>query len=718
MLNKSGWRLAVIATALVTLQATALASKRGPAFQPAADLAALDQGLDWSRARLIVVQEGGRYKTIESFARESFAGLTANQVESLPELSAPASMFEWLFNMQAYMDAPVLRVKDKGLQIHFTAHLPEDDPTRLRVRATGYFTPREYFSREVQARKRELQARVEMNSAMNRVFHAEAVLVGLDQLLRLVPRPNGDMQEKWFTIEDLQPNLPGELGATSDPDAKPAPGIDQDTALRVVATWASLRKAWLDRDVVKTQKYLDQLAEVLPPIAGTAYYPSLGQRQAEAQYYAMKKFTGGWMIYLLAFVVSIFAMVTRWKTPYAAAWVLAFAALGFHAYGLGLRWYILGRIPVANMFEAVVASAWMGIAIALVLELVYRWRFLLVSACAAGFFSLVLAGYVIPGGGTLTTIQGILDDVMLRIHTVLIILSYALIFLASVIAVIYIFGYYMHTDPGRSAQSGSLFSMTGAVLWVLARSSFASPNQLVGASGIVKLAGVSTAFGVLSVAAAVLLLILIWRRSTPTLLISTVALLLASGSLAIGSRGFVVGVAQVMLFGGLAWLVLTALGAWVLRLRTAPAGRPVAAKQDPALALAGGMPTTPERLVRPVMAGGAPGDERGGLKLPTWLHHADWCHLIILNLVFITLFVGIILGAVWADYSWGRPWGWDPKEVFAMNTWIIYAILIHIRFVTKLRGLWTAWLSVAGCLMMAFNWAFVNFFIVGLHSYA
>ena len=87
-------------------------------------------------------------------------------------------------------------------------------------------------------------------------------------------------------------------------------------------------------------------------------------------------------------------------------------------------------------------------------------------------------------------------------------------------------------------------------------------------------------------------------------------------------------------------------------------------------------------------------------------------------MAFVMLFVGIILGAVWADYSWGRPWGWDPKEVFAMNTWLVYAILIHVRFVVKRRGLWTAWLSVAGCLMMAFNWCFVNFFIVGLHSYA
>jgi ABC-type transport system involved in cytochrome c biogenesis permease subunit len=63
-------------------------------------------------------------------------------------------------------------------------------------------------------------------------------------------------------------------------------------------------------------------------------------------------------------------------------------------------------------------------------------------------------------------------------------------------------------------------------------------------------------------------------------------------------------------------------------------------------------------------------------------------------------------------------WGWDPKEVFALNTWLVYAILIHVRLLVRNKGYWTAWLSLAGCGMMAFNWWVVNFYIVGLHSYA
>ena len=96
----------------------------------------------------------------------------------------------------------------------------------------------------------------------------------------------------------------------------------------------------------------------------------------------------------------------------------------------------------------------------------------------------------------------------------------------------------------------------------------------------------------------------------------------------------------------------------------------------------------------------------------------DGATMIFIALSFVTLWTGIILGAVWADVSWGRPWGWDPKEVFALNTWIIYLILVHVRLKVRDKAFWTAILSLIGFGVMLFNWLAVNFVIVGLHSYA
>jgi ABC-type transport system involved in cytochrome c biogenesis permease subunit len=89
-------------------------------------------------------------------------------------------------------------------------------------------------------------------------------------------------------------------------------------------------------------------------------------------------------------------------------------------------------------------------------------------------------------------------------------------------------------------------------------------------------------------------------------------------------------------------------------------------------------------------------------------------------LAMLVLWVGLVLGAVWAAVSWGRPWGWDPKEVFALLTWVVYIGLVHLRVALppRKRGLATAIAAIAAFVVMAFNWYWVNVQLAGLHSYA
>ena len=96
----------------------------------------------------------------------------------------------------------------------------------------------------------------------------------------------------------------------------------------------------------------------------------------------------------------------------------------------------------------------------------------------------------------------------------------------------------------------------------------------------------------------------------------------------------------------------------------------------------------------------------------------DAATMILVEVSFILLWAGIAMGAIWADHSWGRPWGWDPKEVFALNTFLVFAVLIHARMKVRDKGLWTAILAAVGCAVMLFNWIIINFTISGLHSYA
>jgi cytochrome c-type biogenesis protein CcsB len=85
---------------------------------------------------------------------------------------------------------------------------------------------------------------------------------------------------------------------------------------------------------------------------------------------------------------------------------------------------------------------------------------------------------------------------------------------------------------------------------------------------------------------------------------------------------------------------------------------------------------------------------------------------------FVTLTFAIITGAIWAEMAWGRFWGWDPKETVAFVSWVCYAAYLHARATAGWRGRRSAWINIAGMVVVLFNLFFINLVAVGLHSYA
>jgi ABC-type transport system involved in cytochrome c biogenesis permease subunit len=78
----------------------------------------------------------------------------------------------------------------------------------------------------------------------------------------------------------------------------------------------------------------------------------------------------------------------------------------------------------------------------------------------------------------------------------------------------------------------------------------------------------------------------------------------------------------------------------------------------------------------------------------------------------------LIFAMIWAQEAWGRFWGWDPKEVWALITWLFYAAFLHLRLSRGWLGKKSAWLSVIGFIIVMFTLVGVNLVIAGLHSYA
>ncbi|MFP3917629.1 c-type cytochrome biogenesis protein CcsB [Lysinibacillus telephonicus] len=78
----------------------------------------------------------------------------------------------------------------------------------------------------------------------------------------------------------------------------------------------------------------------------------------------------------------------------------------------------------------------------------------------------------------------------------------------------------------------------------------------------------------------------------------------------------------------------------------------------------------------------------------------------------------LVFAMIWAQEAWGRFWGWDPKEVWALITWLFYAAFLHLRLSKGWEGRKSAWLALIGFAIILFNLIVVNLVIAGLHSYA
>jgi len=94
----------------------------------------------------------------------------------------------------------------------------------------------------------------------------------------------------------------------------------------------------------------------------------------------------------------------------------------------------------------------------------------------------------------------------------------------------------------------------------------------------------------------------------------------------------------------------------------------------------------------------------------------DWSYkAVLVGLPLMTL--NLITGAIWANDAWGSYWSWDPKETWALITFLVYAAYIHARIARGWMGRKSAALAVAGFCVVLFTYLGVNLFLSGLHSY-
>ena len=605
------------------------------------------------------VQADGRLRSFESHAKTYIGGYVTGP-RSIAGQTHGFTYLDLLFRPESYVDTDLIYVKNKEVRKQILDTLGQhpqlDEQRRESITNSGLISRTLLSDAAVTALLRKLgEDLIRTSKVVDAIQSGLAVADArfLAENLRIVAPPDGSRSKPWFSLADLAANqdAPKDSAHAGLHQASRAiPGLAPDLQNKLIESWNALRVAWRAQDGPAVNRQLEALASLLPTVA-PSLYPSTGRLAMESWYFRYKGMTWVWLLYLASVIPLLMSVIYHWDGARKVGMILFVIAFLAQTASVAIRWYISGRWPNANMFEAVTTSAWFGGVGALILETLARrspLRNLFALGSAVVSMAALMAAYFLPASldSGINNKMAALNDVWLYIHTNVIIWSYAVIGLACVPALLL-----LRDRWCRAWDAGFIPKVRLAML----------PIALV--------------------------------------VLNYTAYLLLMKAIAPESYGYsqrqLLGV-----FGAFAGsLILVGFEALAARQRSllSPRERSVSG---------GGA----------ALLGGASGFLREGK--PTSSQVFDGATMVLVELAFIMLWTGLVMGAIWADHSWGRPWGWDPKEVFALNTFLIFLVLIHVRLKVRDKAFWTAILALVGFEVMMFNWIVVNFVISGLHSYA
>lgn len=643
-----------------------LATYRAP--KPRVDQESFAQKVDLSPLYRIAVQADGRLRSFESHAKTYMGYVSGARV-----INGQSNGFTYLDLMlrpQKYVEVELFYVANKPVRQQMVdllrKHTGLDAAGGERIMKSGLVSRTQLEQPAVSALLERLgQDLIRTAKVVDALQSALAVSDPrfLMDNLRVVAPPSGKVDQPWMALSALVGNSAPSDARHADvaPQAKPLAGLEPQVQEKMTAAWNALRQGWNAEDPAAVNGAMVELAALLPTVS-PGLYPTAGRLGMESWYFRTSSMTWVWLLYLAAVVPLLMSIIYHWDGARKVGMGLFLLAFAAHTVSTGIRWYISGRWPNSNMFEAVTTSAWFGGVLALILERLARktaLRNLFALGSAIMSMGALMAAYYLPAqlDSAINNKMAALNDIWLYIHTNMIIWSYAVIGLACVPALLFLRHRWCLLWDNGALSKARLFVLPVA----LAVFNYTAYRLLMHA------------------------------LDDPSRELATYELW--------GYEGACWGSAMILMVEMLAVRARRAAG--VAFERGISGGTAALMSSAP---LAGVGANSGSSFLRP--------------EAPTASQVYDGATMVLVELSFIMLWTGIVMGAIWADHSWGRPWGWDPKEVFALNTFLIFLILIHVRMKVRDKGFWTAVLAIIGFEVMMFNWIVVNFVISGLHSYA
>jgi ABC-type transport system involved in cytochrome c biogenesis permease subunit len=375
----------------------------------------LQAGPELDPLRRLAVQDGGRIKPFDTFARETARRLTGAKPFGFERVKG-LEPTEWVLAMVSdparWRGERMIKVTHAGLR----------KATGLAETGDALYTFNELVTHEGflkaadavhEKLRKDREAKLDpVEREISDLYESLSLLSGVfsGESLRVVPHPD-DPKATWFSLADLEK-------------------AEVPQVQRVKALVAALVVAYRDGDRANVGTAAAALGRRLADMAPSVY-PSDRDIAVEVHYNQAKPFRTAWLLYLLGFLALLASFPLASRPASWAGMALVVSAFVMHAYGMVLRMLISGRPPVTNMYESVIWVAWGAMLFALVFEAVYKVRYFAVCAAGLAIICLILADNVPILDGSIEPLVPVLrDNMWLTVHVLTITLGYAAFTLA------------------------------------------------------------------------------------------------------------------------------------------------------------------------------------------------------------------------------------------------------------------------------------------------
>ena len=396
--------------------------------------AQLPTSLNLDAIRALPVQHDGRWPPLDTVARDIVESVTGNAFHEGHD--AVLLLLAWTFEPEVWQGQPLIKIDSAELRAEL--ELPSGQ-TAFSYTELSTHQP---FLALVDALRRAGSGR-KLNPLEAKVGEIHQKLFTLRQLfggraIRVIP-DSENLAEAWRPI----------------PRHAPEDGRDDAVGL----AWTSLGDAFRADDAPAFAAGSEQLISALAALPA-AYRPDPALIATELRYNRLQPFRTAWMMMVIGTALAAAALLTRRERAGALTaaggfrrgvdvltGVVLLAGFGLLTYGLLLRWEIAGRIPAANMFESLLFLSWGASGFAVLSLAVLRDRLVPLTASAIGALSLILADCLPLDHYIRPIVPVLLDTIWMSIHVPVIMISYAVLAAAVVIAHVQLVT--MAVVPGR-----------------------------------------------------------------------------------------------------------------------------------------------------------------------------------------------------------------------------------------------------------------------------